>query len=131
MYQGRLQLVWIAITIVVMALATAVVVWLPYFKDKKPVRVFSIAKEFGRFPGGPEDSPYSGDAFRFFVLNMLENPGSLAIDLDNTWGYSSAFLKAAFLNLAKEIPDIHERLRFISEEDPTLVTEIWEYIDKV
>jgi len=93
-------------------------------------RVFSIAQDFSRFPGGPDTGTYSGEKLRATLLGLLNEPGDLVINLDRTLGYGSSFLHAAFKGLASEIPNLHKRLSFISEEDGTLITEIWEYAEE-
>ena len=99
-------------------------------KDRLRITRFSVAKQFSRFPTGAmaADSPSCGENLRERVHDLLGEPGYVIINLDGTAGYGSSFLKAAFEGLGRIYPDLKDRLMFESEADPTLVTEIWEYI---
>ncbi|MCH5486764.1 STAS-like domain-containing protein [Pseudomonas syringae] len=96
-------------------------------------------KKFSQFPGPRREAigPNSGERFRDEVLHkeLRENPGvKLRVILDGTAGYGSSFLEEAFGGLvrlgipANTIRDIVANL--VSEEDPSLIEEIKEYVDE-
>jgi len=95
-----------------------------YRQERVQTRRFSVADHFSRFPGWGDNSP---ESFRALLVDQLNDPGKLVIDLDNTMGFSSAFLRKAFLGLKQQFPDVCDRLRFESQ-DGSLSTEIWGYI---
>jgi hypothetical protein len=94
----------------------------------------SIAKDFTRFPAGrfKAHGNTSGEGFR---QKLLEGPLSrgeqVVVDLDGTIGYGSSFLEEAFGGLVRSLrmpgEDIWRLLRLRSS-DPSLITEIQEYI---
>lgn len=99
-------------------------------------RVINIGKDFHVAPAGRsvDDGPYSGQAFRDRVLiPALNSCQIVTIELDGTEGYGSSFLEEAFGGLVRvaglSARELRTRLRFISDEDPSLVEEIWSYID--
>ena len=95
----------------------------------------SVAKDFSDVPGGRflTDGPFSGEAFRERLLRpALNAPGDVTIDLRGTEGFGSSFLEEAFGGLVRlrhySKEELHRRLHFLSD-DPTLIDEIWEYVD--
>lgn len=101
------------------------------------MKTVSIAKDFSCFPAGKdfEDGRFSGSHCRIhLLLPALNTNDQVTVCLDGTMGYGSSFLEGAFGGLVRvegfTSEDLHHRLNFISNDDPTLITEIWSYIDK-
>ncbi len=102
-------------------------------------KMIEIAKDFSRFPAGRfyTDGPYSGQKFlEELLLPMLQettSQGTIKIDLDRTRGYGSSFLEEAFGGMVRKtrpvsLEEALHKIKFISEEDDTLVPEIHEYM---
>lgn len=95
----------------------------------------SIAAEFSRYPAGRtrQDGPLSGEVFREDKLEPLLRQGKvITINLDDVLGYGSSFLEETFGGLVRNgftAEQLRRQLLFISNDDPSLVTEIWLYID--
>ncbi|WP_322805373.1 STAS-like domain-containing protein (plasmid) [Vibrio alfacsensis] len=78
--------------------------------------------------------PHSGEEFRQNILiPAIEQNREIVINLDGTFGYGSSFLEEAFGGLVRKGIDkdiiIYIRDNLISNDDPTYITEIKEYID--
>lgn len=72
-----------------------------------------VAEDFSDAPGGRA----SGEEFRKKVLDPALKEGELVkIDLDGTFGYPIAFLKAAFEDVGVD----RQRIILISQEEPSL-----------
>lgn len=101
------------------------------FHEISPTQL-SVAKDFSRSPSSNYGS-FSGEIFRNVYILPALKLGKVIIDLDGTLGYSSAFLAEAFAGLARASgrtkEQLHNDLSFKSDADPTLITEIWKYID--
>lgn len=96
---------------------------------------YKIAKEFGRFPGGRliKHGPFSGEQFREEVLlPLLRVNERLQIDLTGTNGYGASFLDESFGELGKifGFETCEKRLILICDDDPTLVSMVWNKIKK-
>ena len=99
----------------------------------------NIASEFTDAPGARyiSDGEYSGEEFRKKFLEPLfenENDNSLiTINLDGTEGYATSFLEEAFGGLARIVGKRRclERFKFITVEEPSLESDILEYIKDV
>jgi hypothetical protein len=96
-----------------------------------------IASEYTKTPGAryQRDGDFSGEEFRTRYLEPLfigNNEDIIEINLDGVEGYSTAFLEEAFGGLARLIDKekILARVKFVSEEEPLLINEIIEYINK-
>lgn len=95
-----------------------------------------IVRDFSEVLGGryKSDGPNSGEQFRTEILlpaiQTLPIGRKLLIDLDGSYGYPTSFLEEAFGGLAREIgPDVLlDKLDFKSDEEPSLIEEIKEYI---
>lgn len=94
-----------------------------------------VYKDFSPYPAGRfySDGNGSGQEFREKHLMPLLKLGreKLRIDLDGTEGYGSSFLEEAFGGLVRVGFSPESLLRifhFKSDEDPTIVEEIREYI---
>jgi len=100
------------------------------------MKKISIARDFSVTPGFryPLEGPFSGQDFRDKHLSPLfdqQNDDSLIeINLDGVAGYATSFLEEAFGGLARKygVDRCLFRLRFISEEEPLLPSEIINYI---
>lgn len=103
-------------------------------------RIINIVDDFTPYPGGryPDGKNDSGQDFRERILwpeleKAIKGGYKLIINLDGGAGYGSSFLDEAFgglvriCHISKDV--LKDKLRFISEEDPYCVEEIWEYID--
>lgn len=100
--------------------------------DKIVIKV----SEFSRYPTGRyrEHSNSSGEEFRDdYLLPALKKSSSVVIILDGTEGYGSSFLDEAFAQIPESndfsLKDIRGRVEFVSESDPSLITEINDNID--
>lgn len=99
----------------------------------------NIAKEFSETPGPRyrKNGKFSGEEFREDLLipqydEAIKSKEKLTIILDGGYGYPSSFLEEAFGGLARvyNAEDIKKVLVFISDEEPSLIPTIIEYIDK-
>ncbi|WP_335918322.1 STAS-like domain-containing protein [Shewanella algae] len=94
-------------------------------------------RDFSKFPGPRyiKLGPYSGEEFRDnHLIPFIQNTdGQFGVDLDGVIGYGSSFLEEAFGGLVRKgiptnkIRQIREHIK--SDDDPSLVDEIREYID--
>jgi len=99
----------------------------------------SIAKDFTTTPGAryKTDGPFSGELFREKLLEPLFKDQTaseeIVVDLDGTAGYATSFLEESFGGLARKFGKtrIRQRLKFKSEDDPSLIIEIEKYISNV
>lgn len=105
-------------------------------KMKTPQSTIEIAKEFSTEPYGryPADGDSNGTKFREeWVVPALTRNEKLIITLDGVEGYGSSFLEEVFGGLVRDDgfspSELKEKLILISEEDPSLIAEIWEYVD--
>lgn len=96
----------------------------------------SVAFNFSKEPAGRylTDGDASGEAFRTRVLvPELERAGRVTVILDGTEGYGSSFLEEAFGGLVRQMgwtpQEFESRVSFVSNDDPTLVEEIMEYVN--
>lgn len=96
----------------------------------------SVVRDFARSTGGriPQEGPNSGQEFRENILvpAFKREPSSVFIDLDGTDGYGSSFLEESFGGLVRSGFDggmLLKTLSFKSEDDPTYVDEIHQYIN--
>lgn len=92
--------------------------------------------EFSKFPGPRfiKLGPNSGELFRNEVLiPALSKDSEVEVNLDGVFGYGSSFLEESFGGLVRagietsKIQYIANNL--ISEDDPSLIEEIQEYIN--
>lgn len=98
----------------------------------------NIAKDFTDAPGGRyiSDGKFSGEEFRQKYLEPAFKKGNeeIIINLDGTFGFPPSFLEEAFGGLARiegiKKEDILKRLKFISNEEPFLITKICQYIEE-
>jgi len=97
----------------------------------------NIAKDFSTTPGArsKQDGMFSGEEFREIFLEKHFVDGStesIIINLDGVEGYSTAFLEEVFGGLVRKFGKavVKNRLKYISEEEPFLLSEIEDYIEK-
>jgi len=93
--------------------------------------------DFTEFPGPRERKfgDFSGEEFRETILiPEIQNGEEFAICLDNVFGYGSSFLEEAFAGLLRKgIPEnvvLSIANNLISEDDPSLIVEIKQYINE-
>ena len=101
-------------------------------------KIINIANDFSKYPYGRlrKYSETSGQVFREDVLvPAFQEFDEIVIELDGTEGYGSSFLDEAFANLVRENKfdkkEVLKKLKFISNDDPSLIDEITSYIDQV
>ena len=96
----------------------------------------SVAKEYSDEPAGryPSDGSFSGERFRKELLvPALKGHEHVTVDFDGTEGYGSSFLEEAFGGLVRDgfaPAQLRKQLEIHSKEDPTVIEEIWGYIDE-
>lgn len=97
--------------------------------------LISIANDYTDTPGGrlKAQGEYSGESFREIFLEPHFNNDSdeiITINIDGVYGYPPSFLDEAFGGLAREYGAdiVKRRLHFISNEEPSLVEKIEDYI---
>jgi hypothetical protein len=103
------------------------------------MKTLNIAKDYTSTPGGrfKVDGQNSGEEFRLRYLDPLFSDANsreiITIILDGSYGYPTSFLEEAFGGLARKYGAtlVEERLKFISNEEPALVEEIYSYIRSV
>lgn len=97
----------------------------------------NICKDFSETPGARyiSEGKYSGEEFRNKLLypKYLEartKSEELVIELDGGYGYPTSFLEEAFGGLARieKKDEILKTLVFISDDEPSLIEEIQDYI---
>jgi hypothetical protein len=112
---------------------------LGYLKPKKKViKTLNVARDFSTEPGARYtlSGPYSAEEFLNTVLEpyyeSLFEDELLEINLDGTIGYAYSFLDEAFGGLARRHgkENILKKLVFVSDEEPYLIDEIKEIINK-
>lgn len=99
---------------------------------------FNIGKQFSETPSGrytPAQGSLTGEVLREkFFVPLLQEHEQLAVELDDTRGYSSAFLEEAFGGLVRcghfTAVVLHERLQIITK-DEAYKEEIWDYINGI
>src|SRR5690625_3969459 len=98
-------------------------------------KTIKIAADFSDEPFGrhPEDGDENGQRFREEILfPSLQKFDIVIIDFDGAEGYGSSFLEESFGGLVRKHgykPEaLLQRLRFKSDEDDSLITEVIEYI---
>lgn len=105
-------------------------------KMTTPQKIIDIAKDFSTEPYGRylSDGDSNGTKFREEIMApALAKNEKVVVSLDGAEGYGSSFLEEAFGGLVRENGfspgELKGRLTIISEEDPSLIAEIWEYVD--
>jgi hypothetical protein len=97
----------------------------------------SVARDFTDTPGprSREEGENSGEQFLDEVLlprfqEALRSNQKLMIDLDETEGYATSFLEAAFGGLTRKYDSgrVLGTLEFKSDAEPYLIQEILKYI---
>lgn len=103
---------------------------------KAPAKTIVVARDFSDTPAGrvPEDGEFNGQRFlKEYLVPALKECELVTVDLDGLEGYGSSFLDEAFGGLVRDAgfstTELHKRLRLKSDEDESVIPEIWEYID--
>ncbi len=96
----------------------------------------NVTKQFSEYPAGRyrSDGKFSGEVFRDdWLAPYLSEHDIVEIDLDGAMGYGSSFLEEAFGGLVRKHhmtpSSLRSKLRIKSEDEPSLVDEIWIYIN--
>ena len=106
----------------------------------KPINL-SIAKDFSITPGGRKaaEGKFSGETFRKELLEpriktAIETKNILKCDLDGFLGYPSSFLDESFGVLGRQLKtqkiDIFNFMRLKCDDEPSLIDEIYKYIQE-
>ncbi len=97
----------------------------------------SVARDFSKTPGARfvEDGPDSAEVFYAEKLKptferVLDEDGTLHVDLDGVAGYATSFLQGAFGTLAHDFGTavVQQRLTWTNEDEPYLDPYIERYI---
>lgn len=104
---------------------------------KLPMLTLEIARDFSPVPAGRyrSDGAHSGEVFREEHLRpALTKAEIVKVVLDGAEGYGSSFLEEAFGGLVRsgeiDSNDALRRIELVSDEDPTLVSEIQSYLQQ-
>lgn len=95
-----------------------------------------LAKQFSTYPFGryPKHGPDNGQRFRVEYLEpALKAGGVVTVDISGARGLAPSFLEEAFGGLVRSgftKADLDLRLVIESAVDPSLVEEVWGYIDE-
>lgn len=99
--------------------------------------MINIETDFSWAPSGRyvKHGPHSGEGFRTELLYpALDDHEQVTVNLDGAIGYGSSFLEEAFGGLVREnnfsSRQLHKKLNVVSVEFPSVIEEIWEYIDE-
>jgi hypothetical protein len=100
------------------------------------IKEINIAKDFSKFPAGRfrSDGKFSGERFRDdFLVPALKENDTVTVVLDGI-AYASSFLNEVFAGLIKYYKftedDLRKKLKIVSKEDSSLITEVWSYISE-
>lgn len=105
----------------------------------------NVVDMFTETPGGrtKAEGDFSGEEFREKILlpvieKLIDTEEKIEIDLDGGYGYGSSFLEEVFGGLirelilrsvsSKEIKDVINRIFIKSDDEPALVSQIFEYM---
>lgn len=102
--------------------------------------IVKISDDYTKTPGVREEieGDFPGEEFLEKILlpkfkQALAEKKILFIDFDNTAGYPTSFLEAAFGGLArhyKEAAIVLKNTEFKSNDDPFLISDVIEYINE-
>lgn len=99
--------------------------------------MINISREFSATPGARyrSEGKYSGEEFQQSLLiprylEARKKKEKLIINLDGGYGYPTSFLEEAFGGLARKYGpnEVNSTLEFVSEDEPSLIGEIRNYI---
>ena len=99
--------------------------------------LINICNDFTDTPGARyrSEGDFSGEEFRETILipkyeEAVKSKQQLKIELDGGYGYATSFLEESFGGLARiyQIQEVLDTLLFVSEDEPSLIEEITEYI---
>ena len=101
------------------------------------MKKIKISEVYTDCPGGrlKIHGKWSGEEFREKHLETLfeqDSKEDILIDLDGTFGYPPSFLEETFGGLVRKYgyEIVYSRFKFISKEEPDLITEIHNYMDE-
>jgi len=99
-----------------------------------------ISEDYTKIPGVREEieGDFPGEEFLSKILlpkfqQAIAEKKILFIDFDDTAGYPTSFLEAAFGGLARHYKDagiLLKNMEFKSEDDPFLISDVTEYINE-
>lgn len=99
-----------------------------------------ISEDYTKIPGVREEieGDFPGEEFLSKILlprfkQAIAERKMLFIDFDDTAGYPTSFLEAAFGGLTRHCKDaalVLRTLEFKSEDDPFLISDVTEYINE-
>lgn len=101
--------------------------------------IINICSDFSDTPGAryKSEGPFSGEEFRETILRpkfleIRKTSEKITVNLDGCYGYPTSFLEEAFGGLAREFgsKSVGDKFEFISNDEPSLVKEIFEYINQ-
>jgi hypothetical protein len=99
-------------------------------------KTIKIAEDFSIEPAGRyySDGPFSGQKFRKeYLIESLRDYDKVIVNFDGIEGSGSSFLDEAFAGLINKEgfsqEQLHNILELISNEDPSVIAEVWSYID--
>jgi len=89
-----------------------------------------LPKEFTRHPASRKDGTKFRKQFLEPFYQDKTDDSKIFVSLDEVDGYSTAFLKAAFVELAVKygVDKVSRRLHFVTKEDPLLAEEVEHYV---
>lgn len=100
-------------------------------------KTLNIEKDFTWAPAGRyrKHGDYTGQVFREdFLVPALNEASKVIVNLDGVIGYGSSFVEEAFGGLIREENFrkalLKEKLEIYSDEFPSIINEIWKYIDE-
>jgi hypothetical protein len=101
------------------------------------MKTISIARNFTDCPGAryKSEGPFSGEEFRETFLEPLFTPvptEKIQVIMDGVEGYATSFLEECFGGLARKYGKdlVKKWIAIVSNEDPLLIEEIYEYIEE-
>lgn len=92
-------------------------------------RLISLARDFTRHPGPRfvKQGPFSGEAFRKYLLRALRAAEHVTVDLDGTSGIGSSFIDEAFGGLISHegfsAEDVRRRISVKSAADESYLVD--------
>lgn len=103
------------------------------------IGLISVARDLSRTPGPRfvHQGPFSGEAFRSKLAELLRSCDRVEVDLDGTVGYGSSFIDEAFGGLVRNAAQfgldqasLPGRVSFKSETDPSYAEEATRAMDE-
>ena len=102
--------------------------------------IIKISDEYTKTPGVREEieGDFPGEEFLAKILlpkfeQAVREKKILYVDFDDTAGYPTSFLEAAFGGIARHYGDakfVLKNIEFKSDDDPFLISDVKEYINE-